>query len=82
MKLLEKLSETLHHIGTIIFKECLRLTEDEDPEQARVSFKMVIFLILFFIWTIGKRHKKKSKLDLLDEATGKGAKKKKNKAES
>ena len=76
MKVLEKLSETLHHTVTIICKECLCLEENESSESLRNSFKMGISMVLFYLFIIGEIRPKATKLDLLEEATSKNRKKK------
>ena len=76
MRVLEKLSETLHHLGTVLLKECQRVSSEESLEQLRVSFKMTMFLTLFYVTAVAKCKQKSSQADMIAEAIGKDKKKK------
>ena len=76
MRVLEKLSETLHHLGTILLKECNRITSEESLDILRVAYKMTMFLILYYITTVAKCKQKVTQADIIAEAIGKDKKKK------
>lgn len=65
MRVLEKLSETLHHIGTIMLKECMRVSSEDSLEKLRVAYKMTIFLVLYYVTAVAKCKQKASQADMI-----------------
>jgi hypothetical protein len=72
------LSETLFLICDIIFKKTRLIIADESLEYLRISFKMAMFLALYYITTVTKCKQKATQADMIAEAINKD-KKKKNK---
>ncbi len=78
MRVLEKLSETLFLIADIVHKKSRVIGGDDSVEYLRISFKMTMFLVLYYITVVTKCKQKSTQADIIAETINK-EKKKKNK---
>ena len=81
IKVLEELSSTIQYITELMLKNLQMLTEESNVSKLRLSFKMVIFLCLYFISATSPK-KQKAQGDLITETMNREKGRKKQKQDS
>ena len=77
MRVLEELSSTVQYITENMLKHLQDITEESNLPKLRLSFKMVIFLCLYFISATTIKKQKAVQGDIIAEAINKEKGKKK-----
>ena len=76
MRVLEKLSESLIFAGKTMYDLCTKVSHEESQENLRIAYKMVMFLILFFVANVSKG-RQKTQADMIADAISKDGGRKK-----